>query len=103
MDLIDRMISCSDEDREKINRIVNAVENQLPGQEVHALMDLTAVHVVHGLELDDMVEYAESCDQMKVFNVMHDIIGINNCLDRTTGDLLNCFWPRFAKRTRLRA
>ncbi len=31
------------------------------------------------------------------FNFAHDIGGIYRHLDRDTGELKDCFWPRFAK------
>jgi hypothetical protein len=29
-------------------------------------------------------------------NFVHDVAGINQHIDRKTGHLKNCFWPRFA-------
>lgn len=31
------------------------------------------------------------------FNLMHDVIGIANHIDRSTGELKNCFLPRCSK------
>lgn len=31
-------------------------------------------------------------------NFVHDVFGIRNHLDRNSGDLLDCFSPRFSKR-----
>lgn len=54
-------------------------------------MDLTAVHLNgHPLRLEHMLA-------AKPFDLMHDIYGIRNCLDRETGKLTNCFLPRFTK------
>ena len=55
------------------------------------LMDLAAVHHHTPLRL---VEMADADD----FNLIHDVAGIGNCLNRTTGKLEDCFVPRFAKR-----
>lgn len=54
-------------------------------------MDLTkCIEGGCGLRLEEMLE-ARPAD------LMHDIIGINQHLDHTTGELRDCFWPRFAK------
>jgi len=58
-----------------------------------ALMDLTACHA-NGcrLRLAELLEAPE-------LDFWHDVCGITAHLDRTTGELKDCFWPRFAKRT----
>ena len=37
------------------------------------------------------------------FNFIHDISGINHCLDHETGEFKNCFIPRMAKRSTVQA
>lgn len=55
-------------------------------------MDLTACHC-NGcpLDLERLLEATDS-------NFGHDVFGIRKHLDRTTGELTNCFVPRFAER-----
>ncbi|MFA7662864.1 MAG: hypothetical protein WCX88_03015 [Patescibacteria group bacterium] len=56
------------------------------------IMDVEAVHC-NGVKL----RLAELLQADK-FNFMHDISGMHNCLNRTTGKLENCFLRRFAAR-----
>lgn len=58
---------------------------------LHVIMDVTAVHA-NGtpLRLDDLLAADD-------FNFMHDLAGIENYLDRDTGQLTGCFLPRFSK------
>lgn len=54
-------------------------------------MDLTATHLNgNTLRLEHMLHAKE-------FDLLHDILGIRNCLDRQTGKLTNNFSPRFTK------
>lgn len=56
------------------------------------MMDLTATHA-NGCPLDfDRLLVADD------FNFSHDIAGIQRHLDRSTGQLTDCFLPRFAAR-----
>jgi len=54
-------------------------------------MDISATHL-NGcpLKLEELLAADD-------FNFFHDIYGIHNNLDRKTGQLKNCFLPRFAK------
>jgi len=55
-------------------------------------MDLTACHLNgNPLRLHDMLNAAN------IFDFAHDIFGIMDHIDRTTGKLLNCFSPRFSR------
>ncbi len=54
-------------------------------------MDLSACHS-NGCPMD-FKKLAEADD----FNLMHDVVGIMNCIDRSTGKLTNCFLPRCSK------
>ncbi len=59
---------------------------------LHHQMDLTACHN-HGCALDfDRLEKADD------FNLAHDVGGIHRNLNRETGELENCFRPRFAEK-----
>lgn len=55
-------------------------------------MDITATHV-NGCPLD-LQRMLDADD----FNFAHDVFGIERHLDRSTGQLLDCFLPRFARR-----
>lgn len=55
-------------------------------------MDITAVHA-NGCRLDLGRLFAAD-----TFNFAHDIGGITRHLNRETGELQNCFCPRFAAR-----
>ena len=54
-------------------------------------MDITAVHA-NGRPLR-LAELAAADD----FNFAHDVLGIREHLNRETGQLENCFLPRFSK------
>lgn len=54
------------------------------------LMDLGNVHEKVGLRLDDFLNSSDG-------DFAHDIVGIQNNMDRSLGILTNCFLPRFSK------
>jgi hypothetical protein len=54
-------------------------------------MDITAVHA-NGCPLD-----LSKLDAFDSFNLLHDIAGIRQHLNRQTGKLENCFVPRCAQ------
>lgn len=54
------------------------------------VMDLIACHA-NGCPLD-LAALADAPDS----DLMHDVAGIARHIDRTTGALGDCFWPRFA-------
>jgi hypothetical protein len=57
---------------------------------LHVLMDLTAVHA-NGNPL-----YLRELLNAPPFDFAHDIYGIRRHLDRETGELTNCFVPRYS-------
>lgn len=57
---------------------------------VHIEMDIVAAHVGGcPLKLKQLLEADD-------LNFFHDVYGINQNLDRNTGELKNFFWPRYA-------
>lgn len=62
------------------------------GNKLALTMDLTAVHA-NDVKID-FKRLLEADD----FNFAHDIVGIQQHLNRETGKLENCFLPRFALR-----
>jgi len=52
-------------------------------------MDITAAHNHCPLKLTELLEANE-------FNFCHDVFGIRNHINRDTGELQNCFLPRYA-------
>ena len=80
------------EDREIIENIVSrGFCKQIYKDRIDMYMDVTATHQ-NGCPLK-LKELLAADD----FNFFHDIYGIYNHLDRKTGELKNCFLPRFAK------
>jgi len=55
------------------------------------MMDLMAVHKDVGLDLEGLLRGRDQ-------DLLHDLSGIAQHLDRQTGKLMNCFLPRHAKR-----
>lgn len=61
-------------------------------------MDLCCVHISGTpLRLLDMLAAARNQDHMVFFNVIHDVNGIGAHLNRKTGELEDCFLPRYAR------
>lgn len=88
-------------DAELIEKIADIAISRLPIARLGRLtvvMDLTACHA-NGcpLDLERFLASADPSTPERHFNFAHDILGIINNLDRTTGKLKNCFMPRFAK------
>jgi hypothetical protein len=70
----------------KISKRASKITPSLPV--MCCMMDLEACHNNHcELDLDKLLNFDQS-------NFLHDITGITNNLDRTTGKLENCFSPR---------
>jgi len=88
--------SVTDKDRDLIRRIVSRVEcltgMNNPEELLSLSMDLAATHK-NGCPLD--LERLAGFDD---FNLLHDIFGIRTHLDRTTGRLTHCFFPRCARK-----
>lgn len=80
------------EDNEIIKQItMRAISLGVKRDFLDLTMDLCAAHEKCPLRLTDLFK-ADN------FNFAHDIVGIINNLNRRTGELENCFVPRFAKR-----
>lgn len=79
-------------DREYARKIaVRAVEYLDVLSVMEIIMDLSVVHN-HDCGLD-LAQFSAADD----FNLLHDVVGIHNHLNRKTGKLEDCFVPRFAK------
>ena len=80
------------EDIKAIGRICKKAFKIFPDIDTFSLeMDLTAVHVTTPLNLEKLESFPNG-------DLLHDIFGISNHLDRATGELKNCFWPRCSSR-----
>lgn len=79
------------EDQNKINAICERVLKTINCDKLGLLMDVTTTHL-NGCPLDlDGLLISEN------FDFFHDIVGIARNIDRKTGQLKNCFLPRYAK------
>ena len=74
-------------DYERLKSIVDRVKGV---DRISAMMDIEAANMVCPLDLEKLAAFDK-------FNLMHDVFGIANNLDRETGELKNCFLPRCAK------
>lgn len=88
----------SPEEREAVDRIVTRAvalyrRGRITRERADIMIDISVVH--HKLPLR-LLEMAEAPD----FDLIHDISGINRHLDRKTGELRDCFVPRFARSER---
>ena len=85
--------SCTRDEIEIVDKIADRVAS-MPGGEtldrVSLMMDIEACHS-NGckLKLQELLEADYS-------NFMHDINGIQRHMDRKTGELLDCFSPRYS-------
>lgn len=57
-------------------------------QHVEVMMDMEATHISNPLRLQELLDSSEG-------DFTHDVVGIFNNIDRETGELKNCFVPRF--------
>ena len=84
------------EDGKKITKLAKAASAIVPGADpMETSMDLIMVHACScPLDLDRMLQDVEAGD---VGSFGHDIGGITRHLDRDSGELTSCFWPRYAR------
>lgn len=88
----------SNEDAALIKKIVDRavrdyqMQHKIRLDRMDTTMDLTACHA-NGCPMNFAGLLAADD-----FNFAHDISGINRHLNRTTGELENCFLPRFSKK-----
>lgn len=73
-----------------VTRVINiAAEHGTKLNRVGLTMDVTACHL-NGCPID--LEQLLTADRA---DFMHDVYGIQNHIDRGTGELLDCFLPRY--------
>ena len=78
------------EENATINKIVSRSQKLMRVTDRMSLdMDISAAHLSCPIKLDKLLEADD-------FNFCHDVAGIVNHIDRTTGELKDCFVPRFA-------
>jgi len=53
-------------------------------------MDVSACHITNPLKLDDLLAADDS-------NFGHDVFGIRKYINRETGELTDCFSPRYSR------
>lgn len=76
------------EELDIIEQIANRADDKLGVDKTSTMMDMQATHALNPLRLNDLL----SADD---FNFAHDIYGIASNIDRDTGEMCNCFLPRF--------
>jgi hypothetical protein len=72
------------------NIIMRAREEGVNRDSLSLMMDIEATHEHCPLRLKEFFEAPK-------FDFIHDIIGIINNLNKDTGELENCFLPRYAQ------
>lgn len=87
-------------DYDLINRIVLraltlCAANGVKYDRMTAFMDISTCHETTPLRLQDLLDANE-------FNFIHDILGIRQHMNRKTGQLDNCFIPRFTQRNKIK-
>lgn len=87
------LFTASEEDKELLHKITTRYREHFPKEDwVQVELDFTACHL-NGCPLDLAALFATDD-----FNFLHDVCGIRDNLDRTTGRFTTHFWPRFAWR-----
>jgi predicted Zn-dependent protease with MMP-like domain len=76
------------EEMDLFAQIANRAFDKLNADKMSTMMDIQASHALNPLRLDDLLAADD-------FNFAHDIYGIANHIDRDTGELTDCFLPRF--------
>lgn len=77
-------------DLETIHDIAKRITSDFPDADMLTVeMDLSACHLLNPLRLSDML----TADRM---DLCHDVFGIMRHINRNTGELRNCFSPRFS-------
>lgn len=76
-------------DPEMIKEIAQRASNLTDGKYDYMTvsMDFEACHKANNLNLEKLLAFDD-------FNFMHDVAGVNRCLDHVTAELKNYFWPR---------
>lgn len=82
-----------DSTKEELDLIIKIIkraddENLLSTDRLCLMMDLEAVHTN-----DVKLQFGKLLNFPR-FDFAHDIVGIQNCIDRKTGKLTKCFLPR---------
>lgn len=77
------------EERSTARIIMDRAAHELNQDPTNTLMNLSAVHCHTPLRLHALAEADK-------FNFAHDILGIERHINKTTGELEDCFLPRFA-------
>lgn len=75
-------------DYELIHKIARRATNKFGTRFIDTALDLECVNC--DLDLQGLLEAND-------FNFLHDIAGISRHLDRDTGELKNCFRPRYTQ------
>ena len=79
----------TEQEQDHVDRIVERAKGLVPDvRSLEVRMDISAVHAQAPLRLE---EFAAADDA----NFGHDLIGILNHLNRLTGEMEDCFVPRF--------
>jgi hypothetical protein len=79
-------------DRIKISNVVLRVHDECP--EINVLLAGTCLEIAFDNGYIDI----NRMHNAPAHQLKHDIVGLERHLDTETGELLNCFWPRFAPR-----
>ena len=74
-------------ERDLIKQIAERAAKQLGVDRLDTAMDVTATHETNPLQLYRLLNADD-------INFAHDIYGIRNHLNRATGYLMDCFYPR---------
>jgi len=72
-----------------IAKIAERATKTVKRDHMSIMMDIEVVHNSVGLRLSDLLAAPN-------FDFLHDVCGIISNLDRYTGELLNCFLPRYS-------
>jgi len=80
----------SPEESKFVSRIVDRAVGPVYDERMTARMDIAATHAIMPLRLEELAD-ADN------FNFFHDMGGIARHLNRKTGEMEDCFVPRFTQ------
>jgi len=78
------------EDSILISQIVKRTAKSITINTLSLFMDISACHINNPLRLKDLLEAKDG-------DFWHDVTGISSHIDRESGQLKDCFSPRYSK------
>lgn len=79
-------------DTDLINQITKKASTFINHKQIDILMSISTAHIKTPLKLKELLNASD-------FDLVHDVAGIIKHVDHKTGELKNCFLPRYTNIT----